>query len=123
MTTPIDLRSDTVTRPSAAMRQFIANAEVGDDVIDIDPTRLRRRVETRYLDEIAENLDDAIDRVVRYRDERKALSVGLVGNAATVLPELLRRGVPVDIVTDQTSAHDPLFYIPCLLYTSDAADD
>ena len=81
-------------------------------VIDIDPTRLRRRVETRYLDEIADNLDDAIDRVVKYKAERKALSVGLVGNAATVLPELLRRGVPVDIVTDQTSAHDPLFYIP-----------
>ena len=81
-------------------------------VIDIDPTRLRRRVETRYLDEIADDLDDAIERVTRYRDARTAISVGLVGNAASVLPELLRRGVPVDIVTDQTSAHDPLFYIP-----------
>ena len=91
-------------------------------VIDIDPTRLRRRVETRYLDEIADNLDDAIDRVVRYRNERRALSVGLVGNAATVLPELLRRGVPVDIVTDQTSAHDPLFYIPEGIELDDARD-
>ncbi len=81
-------------------------------IIDIDPSRLRRRVETRYLDEIADDLDDAIDRVTRYRRERTALSVGLVGNAATVLPELLRRGVEVDIVTDQTSAHDPLYYIP-----------
>ena len=81
-------------------------------IIDVDPTRLRRRVETRYLDEIADDLDDAIERVTRYRRERKALSVGLVGNAATVLPELLRRGVPVDIVTDQTSAHDPLYYLP-----------
>ena len=81
-------------------------------MIDIDPTRLRRRVETRYLDEIADSLDDAIDRVVRYTEQRKAISVGVVGNAATILPELLARGVPVDIVTDQTSAHDPLFYIP-----------
>ena len=81
-------------------------------MIDVDETRLRRRVETRYLDEIATSLDDAIDRVVRYKNEKKALSVGLVANAATVLPELLRRGVPVDIVTDQTSAHDPLYYIP-----------
>ena len=81
-------------------------------MIDVDPTRLHRRVETRYLDEVAHNLDDAIERVLAYKDQRKAISVGLVGNAATVLPELLRRGVPVDIVTDQTSAHDPLYYIP-----------
>ena len=81
-------------------------------MIDIDPTRLRRRVETRYLDEIADNLDDAIERVLRYKEQRKAISVGVVGNAATILPELLARGVPVDIVTDQTSAHDPLAYIP-----------
>ena len=81
-------------------------------VIDIDGTRLRRRVETRYLDEIAVNLDDAIDRALAAKAQRKALSIGLVGNAATILPELLRRDVPIDIVTDQTSAHDPLFYIP-----------
>jgi urocanate hydratase len=81
-------------------------------MIDIDGTRLKRRVETRYLDEIAENLDDAINRVLKAKHDRTALSVGAVGNAATVLPELLRRGVPVDIVTDQTSAHDPLYYVP-----------
>ena len=81
-------------------------------VIDIDGTRLRRRVETRYLDEIANNLDDAIDRALAAKAQRKALSIGLVGNAASILPELLRRDVPIDIVTDQTSAHDPLFYIP-----------
>jgi len=81
-------------------------------MIDVDPTRLKRRIETRYLDELADNLDDAIERVVKYKSEKKAISVGLVGNAATVLPELLARGVPVDIVTDQTSAHDPLYYIP-----------
>jgi urocanate hydratase len=91
-------------------------------MIDIDPTRLRRRVETRYLDEIADNLDDAIDRVLAYKDSRSAKSVGLVGNAATVLPELLRRGVPVDIVTDQTSAHDPLYYIPEGIDFDDARD-
>jgi urocanate hydratase len=81
-------------------------------MIDIDPTRLRRRVQNRYLDEIADDLDDAIERVVRYKNERKAISVGVVGNAATILPELLARDVPADIVTDQTSAHDPLSYIP-----------
>ncbi|MBI1349627.1 MAG: urocanate hydratase [Actinomycetales bacterium] len=91
-------------------------------IIDIDPTRLRRRVETRYLDEIADDLDDAIERVLAYKRDRKALSVGLVGNAATVLPELLRRGVAVDIVTDQTSAHDPLYYIPEGIDLADARD-
>lgn len=91
-------------------------------IIDIDPTRLRRRVETRYLDEIADNLDDAIDRVVSYKNQRRAISVGLVGNAAIILPELFRRGVPVDIVTDQTSAHDPLAYIPDGIDLDDAHD-
>jgi urocanate hydratase len=81
-------------------------------VIDVDPARLRRRVEHRYLDEVANGLDDAIARCERARAERRALSVGLAGNCATVLPELLRRGVAVDIVTDQTSAHDPLSYLP-----------
>lgn len=81
-------------------------------IVDIDESRLRKRIETRYLDEIADNLDDAIERVVRYKNEKKALSVGVVGNAATVFAELLKRDVPIDIVTDQTSAHDPLYYIP-----------
>jgi urocanate hydratase len=91
-------------------------------IIDIDPSRLRRRVETRYLDEIANDLDDAIERCLAAKDARRPLSVGLVGNAATVLPEILRRGVPVDIVTDQTSAHDPLFYIPEGIDFDDARD-
>ncbi|MEY3972555.1 MAG: hypothetical protein RLY84_948 [Actinomycetota bacterium] len=81
-------------------------------IVDIDPSRLQKRVETRYLDEIADNLDDAIERVTRYRSERKAISVGVVGNAATVFEKLLLSDVPIDIVTDQTSAHDPLYYIP-----------
>jgi urocanate hydratase len=81
-------------------------------VIDVDPVRLARRVETRYLDVVAADLDTALHLCLSAKNERKALSVGLVGNCATVLPELLRRGVEVDIVTDQTSAHDPLSYLP-----------
>lgn len=81
-------------------------------MIDIDPTRLQRRVETRYLDEVADDLDDAIARCLKAKAERRPLSVGLVGNTAEVLPALLEMDVDVDIVTDQTSAHDPLYYIP-----------
>jgi len=81
-------------------------------VIECDPQRARRRVENRYLDEVADDLDDAIRRVTAAKREKRALSVGVVGNAAEVLPELLRRDVEVDIVTDQTSAHDPLSYLP-----------
>ena len=81
-------------------------------VIECDPQRAHRRVETRYLDEVADDLDDAIARVTKAKQERRPLSVGVVGNAAEVLPELLRRDVEVDIVTDQTSAHDPLSYLP-----------
>jgi urocanate hydratase len=81
-------------------------------VVDVDPARLHRRVETRYLDEVSDDLDDAVRRVLAAKAERRARSVGLVGNCATVLPELLRRGIAVDVVTDQTSAHDPLSYLP-----------
>jgi len=91
-------------------------------VIDIDPVRLRRRVEGRYLDTVAEDLDDAVDQAVTAKEERRALSVGLVGNAATLFPRLLRMGVPIDIVTDQTSAHDPLSYIPEDIDLPDADD-
>jgi urocanate hydratase len=80
--------------------------------VEVDPDRAHRRVWGRYLDEIADNLDDAVARVEKAKRERKPLSVGVIGNAAEVLPELLRRGVDVDIVTDQTSAHDPLSYLP-----------
>ena len=81
-------------------------------VVDVDATRLHRRVEHRYLDEVASDLDDAVARCLAAKRDRRPLSVGLVGNAATVVPELLRRGVEVDVVTDQTSAHDPLSYLP-----------
>jgi len=80
-------------------------------IVDVDADRLRRRVDTRYLDTVVDSLDEAVAAAVAARDERRALSVGVVGNAAEVLPELLRRGVAVDIVTDQTSAHDPLSYV------------
>ncbi|HTT60090.1 MAG TPA: urocanate hydratase [Acidimicrobiales bacterium] len=80
--------------------------------VDVDPSRLQRRVDQRYLDEWTTDLDDALERVLSAKEQREALSVGLLGNAATILPELLRRGVDVDIVTDQTSAHDPLSYLP-----------
>ncbi|NUT91542.1 MAG: urocanate hydratase [Saccharothrix sp.] len=80
--------------------------------IEVDRQRAERRVETRYLDEIADDLDDAIARCLKAKADGRALSVGLIGNAAEVLPELLRREVPVDVVTDQTSAHDPLAYLP-----------
>ena len=81
-------------------------------IVDIDESRLRKRVENRYLDEIADNLDDAIERAVAAKNAKKAISIGVVGNAADVFAEILKRDVPVDIVTDQTSAHDPLYYIP-----------
>jgi urocanate hydratase len=81
-------------------------------IVDVDRTRLERRVEHRYLDEVVDDLDEAVLRAVTAKNERRAWSVGVVGNAAEVFPELLRRGVPIDVVTDQTSAHDPLSYLP-----------
>ncbi|MFE5670791.1 urocanate hydratase [Agromyces sp. NPDC056523] len=81
-------------------------------IVDVDETRLQRRVDHGYLDELTDDLDEAIRRVLAAKAARTPLSVGLVGNAATVFPELLARGVAIDIVTDQTSAHDPLSYLP-----------
>jgi urocanate hydratase len=81
-------------------------------IVDVDAARLARRVSQRYLDEVADGLDDAVERCLAAKRSSTPLSVGLVGNAATVFPELLRRGVEIDIVTDQTSAHDPLSYLP-----------
>ena len=85
-------------------------------IVDVDEARLRRREGKRYLDEVAPDLDTAVARVMAAKAEKRALSVGLVGNAAEVFEELLRRqlagDIRVDIVTDQTSAHDPLSYLP-----------
>jgi urocanate hydratase len=81
--------------------------------IEVDPTRIERRLETRYLDESTDSLDDALRRIRAAAAERRALSVALLGNAAEVVPELVRRGEHFDLVTDQTAAHDPLTgYIP-----------
>jgi urocanate hydratase len=91
-------------------------------IMDIDATRLQRRVETRYLDEIADDLDDAVRRCMAAKAARRPLSVGLVGNAAEVLPKLLAMDVEADIVTDQTSAHDPLYYIPAGMDFADARE-
>ncbi|MEU8311453.1 urocanate hydratase [Micromonospora sp. NPDC048887] len=91
-------------------------------VVDVDRSRLERRAHDRYLDEIAGSLDDAVERALAAKRDRRALSVGVVGNAATVFPELLRRGVAIDIVTDQTSAHDPLSYVPEGVDLGDARD-
>jgi urocanate hydratase len=90
--------------------------------IDVDKTRLQRRVDHRYLDLIASDVDDAIAKATKAKRDKQPLSVGLVGNAATLVPELLRRGLDVDIVTDQTSAHDPLSYIPEGIDPGDAPD-
>ncbi|RZI88890.1 MAG: urocanate hydratase, partial [Microbacterium sp.] len=85
-------------------------------VVDVDESRLARRVQHGYLDEYTPDLDAAVARVAAAKAERRALSVGVVGNAADVFPEMLRRHlageIEVDIVTDQTSAHDPLAYLP-----------
>ncbi|ADL44728.1 urocanate hydratase [Micromonospora aurantiaca (nom. illeg.)] len=91
-------------------------------IVDVDRSRLERRAHDRYLDEIADSLDDAVERALAAKRDRRALSVGVVGNAATVFPELLRRGVAIDIVTDQTSAHDPLSYVPEGVDPADARD-
>jgi urocanate hydratase len=81
-------------------------------IVDVDRSRLQRRFDHRYLEEIADDLDQAVSGATAAKTERRATSIGVVGNCAEVFPELLRRGVPIDIVTDQTSAHDPLSYLP-----------
>jgi urocanate hydratase len=80
--------------------------------VDCDPTRIDRRIDQRYLDTKAESIDEALRMAIEARDDKRALSIGLPGNAAEVFPELLERDAPIDIVTDQTSAHDPLAYLP-----------
>lgn len=80
--------------------------------VDCDPARIDRRIAHGYLDTKAESLQEALDLAIAARDERRALSIGLVGNAAEVFPQLLAMDAPIDIVTDQTSAHDPLSYLP-----------
>ncbi len=91
--------------------------------VDVDPLRIQRRVDHRYLDVFADSLDQALELVLQAKHDHRPLSVGVVGNAAVVFPEVLRRGVEIDIVTDQTSAHDPLNgYVPAG-YSLEEADD
>jgi urocanate hydratase len=90
--------------------------------VEVDPSRIERRLETRYLDEATDSLDDALSRVRAAAAEGRALSVGLLGNAADVVPELARRREHFDLVTDQTAAHDPLTgYVPSGLSVEEAA--
>lgn len=91
--------------------------------VEVDDWRIKRRIETRYLDEMTDNLDEAIRRAEKAKREGKALSIGLLGNAAEILPEMVKRGFIPDIVTDQTSAHDPLNgYLPIGLSLEEAAE-
>src|SRR5205085_9405848 len=90
--------------------------------VEVDPARIERRLATRYLDESTDSVDDALARVRGAAQERRALSVALLGNAADVIPELARRGEHFDLVTDQTAAHDPLTgYVPAGLAVDEAA--
>jgi urocanate hydratase len=80
--------------------------------VDVDESRIDRRISKRYLDVKATDLDDALAKAIDARNDKRALSIGVVGNAAEIFPALLERDAPIDIVTDQTSAHDPLSYLP-----------
>jgi urocanate hydratase len=91
--------------------------------IEVDPARIERRVRTGYCDRLAMTLDEALSICEDALEQKRAISVGLIGNCAEVLPELLRRDVHVDVVTDQTSAHDPLNgYVPALMTLDEAAE-
>src|SRR5690625_3844103 len=91
-------------------------------VVEIDRTRIERRIATGYLDEWTESLDQALSKAQEAKGARRPLSIGLLGNAARILPELVRRGFTPDLVTDQTSAHDPLYgYVPPLQEDEDPA--
>jgi urocanate hydratase len=91
--------------------------------VDVDPSRIQKRLDTRYLDVRCDTVDEAVARAMEAKRARKPLSIGLLGNAADVFPELLARGVEIDVVTDQTSAHDPLNgYVPQGVDVAQAAE-
>ncbi|MGB3910527.1 MAG: urocanate hydratase [Pseudolysinimonas sp.] len=90
--------------------------------IDVDPSRIARRLEHAYLDVSADSVDHALELAAEARDARQPLSIGVLGNAAEVVPDLLARGAKIDIVTDQTSAHDPLAYLPIGVAVDDWAE-
>jgi urocanate hydratase len=89
--------------------------------IDVDQSRITRRIDHAYLDVQADSLDEAMALAVEARDARRPLSIGVLGNAAQMVPQLLATGAPVDIVTDQTSAHDPMMYLPVAVEFDDWA--
>ena len=92
-------------------------------IVEVDPAHIRRRLESGYLDTVASSLDEAVAMALAAKREKRALSIGVEGNAADAFPELLRRGVEIDIVTDQTSAHDPLNgYVPAGYSLEEAAE-
>lgn len=90
--------------------------------VECDPSRIERRIEHRYCDVRADNIDEALRLAVEARDARRPLSIGLLGNAAEIVPQLLAMDAPIDIVTDQTSAHDPLAYLPIGVAFEDMAE-
>src|SRR5665648_304725 len=96
-------------------------------VVEADPERAKKRLDIGYVDVVVDTLEEAMSIVDENLEAKTPKSVGLIGNASDIFSELVVRGVIPDVVTDQTSAHDPLSYIPagysCLLYTSDAADE
>jgi urocanate hydratase len=89
---------------------------------DVDASRVERRLQTSYLDTVAHDLDEALTLAERARSAARPLSVGLVGNGAEILPEIVRRDIAVDVATDQTPAHDPLSYVPAGMSLADATD-
>jgi urocanate hydratase len=80
--------------------------------VEVDPSRIQRRLDTGYLDVVADGVDDALKKAMEAKRSRQALSIGVLGNAADIVPHLLAIGAEIDVVTDQTSAHDPLMYVP-----------
>src|SRR5713101_7974238 len=91
--------------------------------IEVDPARIERRVRSGYCDRMVQDLDEALDICEDAREKKRAVSIGLVGNCAEILPEIVRRGIRIDAVTDQTSAHDPLNgYVPTGLSLEDALE-
>ena len=91
--------------------------------VDVDPSRIQKRLDTRYLDVMSDNLEHALKLASEAKQAKRALSIGLVANAADVFPEILKRGFEIDVVTDQTSAHDPLNgYVPQGLDVAQAAE-
>jgi urocanate hydratase len=90
--------------------------------VEVDQSRITRRIEHRYLDVQAESLEHAVSLAIEARDARRPLSIGVLGNAAVDFPALLEAGAPIDVVTDQTSAHDPLSYLPAAVAFADWKD-